>query len=127
MDECRYFNGCVKNALFKTTIIKNDMIEIFDQNVKKYKESGRKPIKKVLRGTHAVLASREKIEESTNKREKEKIFISEDILFTKFEYIQINLVKVNYAVEIAKTVNLIAQSGIPEKIRSDMQNKKTKK
>ncbi|XP_023227369.1 uncharacterized protein LOC111627921 [Centruroides sculpturatus] len=107
-------------------IIKNDVIEIFFENVQKCNEPGEEPIQKVLNGTHAVLASRQKIKLSMNEREKENVFISEDILFTKFQFIQMNLAKVNYAVNVAKTVNRIEQSGLSEKIHRDMRDEKTR-
>ncbi|XP_023240737.1 uncharacterized protein LOC111639169, partial [Centruroides sculpturatus] len=87
---------------------------------------GIEPIKKVLKGTHAVLASRQQIEMSITKQEKEKIFISNDILFTKFQFIQMNLVKVNYAAKIANAVNLIEQSGLSQKVHRNMREEKTR-
>ncbi|XP_067123803.1 uncharacterized protein [Centruroides vittatus] len=125
-DECRYFDLCLIQTLFKRTIIKNDVIEIFHENIKKHKEWGWHPIEKVLKGTHAVLATRQGIELSMTRREKENVFVSDDILFTKFHFIQMNLVKVNYAVEISKTVNLIAQSGLPEKIHRNILDEKAR-
>ncbi|XP_067138143.1 uncharacterized protein [Centruroides vittatus] len=108
-------------------LINNDVIEIFYENVQECNEPYEEPIKKVLNGTHAMLASRQKIELSMTKRQKEEVFISEDILFTKFQFIQINLVKVNYAEEISETVNRIEQSGLSEKIDRDIIDEKTRK
>ncbi|XP_067130135.1 ionotropic receptor 21a-like [Centruroides vittatus] len=120
--ECLYFDRCFNNRILKKTIIQNDVIEIFDENVQKYNEPGKEPIEKLLNGNYALLASRQQIELSMTEEEKQNVFVSEDILFTKFKFIQINLVKVNYAVELANTVNRIAQSGLTEKIQRDMRN-----
>ncbi|XP_023227357.1 uncharacterized protein LOC111627908 [Centruroides sculpturatus] len=125
-DECRYFDRCISKLWSRKNIIKNDVIEIFYENVEKCNEPGEEPIPKLLNGTHALLATREKIELSLTKWEKEKVFVSEDILFTKFQFIQINLVRVNYAVEVAKTVNVIEQSGLSQKIYTDMLDEKRK-
>ncbi|XP_067130284.1 glutamate receptor ionotropic, delta-1-like, partial [Centruroides vittatus] len=109
--------------------VDNSVIKIFTENVAihyyfKYKTQFREPIEEVLDETHALLASRQKIELSMNKQQKEVIFISEDILFTKFLFIQINLIEVNYGEEISKTINRIQESGLSEKIDRDLVNEK---
>ncbi|XP_023227356.1 cytochrome P450 4C1-like [Centruroides sculpturatus] len=119
-DECRYFDRCFLNYFIQKSVIKNDVIEIFNENVQNCGETGEKPIPKLLNGTHALLATKERIELSLTKWEKEKVFVSEDILFTKFQFIQINLVRVNYAAKVAKKVNLIEQSGLSQKIYTDV-------
>ncbi|XP_023210222.1 uncharacterized protein LOC111613139 [Centruroides sculpturatus] len=61
-----------------------------------------------------------------SKRQKEEVFISDDILFTHFHFVQINLIQVNYGAEISKTVNRIAESGLSEKIDRDVLDEKTR-
>ncbi|XP_067123804.1 glutamate receptor ionotropic, delta-2-like [Centruroides vittatus] len=126
-DECRYFDRCPFKKFIPTTIIRNDVIEIFYENVIKYDETCTEQVEKVVKGTYALLASKHNIELSISKSGKEKFFVSKDALFTKFSFIQMNLARVNYAVEIAKTVNLIQQSGLPEKIRENLLHEATRK
>ncbi|XP_023241944.1 uncharacterized protein LOC111640177 [Centruroides sculpturatus] len=130
-DECLYFDRCSFYLNYKMEIVKNEMIDIFNENVRKFDESdffnSNKQIKKVLSGTHAVLATKHEIESSLTKEQKEKVFISEDILFTKFLFVQMSLVRVNYADKISKLVNIFAQSGIAEKINRDLVEEKTRK
>ncbi|XP_067128203.1 uncharacterized protein, partial [Centruroides vittatus] len=102
-DECRYFDRCPFKKFIPTTIIRNDVIEIFYENVIKYDETCTEQVEKVVKGTYALLASKHNIELSISKSGKEKFFVSKDALFTKFSFIQMNLARVNYAVEIAKT------------------------
>ncbi|XP_067140061.1 ionotropic receptor 21a-like, partial [Centruroides vittatus] len=127
--EQAYFVRLYTDTYFNGKIIENNIIDIFNKNLQKsrdyyYLELLKEPIEKVVNGTHAVLAPRQKIELSINKHQKQKIFISEDILFTKFYFTQINLVKVNYAEELCKTVNRIEQSGLSEKIDRDILDEK---
>ncbi|XP_023213492.1 uncharacterized protein LOC111616293 isoform X2 [Centruroides sculpturatus] len=126
-DECRYFDRCPFDEYIPMEIITNNVTEIFYQNIIKYNESCTQQVEKVLTGTYALLASKHRIELSISKSGKEKFFVSKDVLFTKFNFIQMNLVRVNYAVEIAKTVNLIQQSGLPEKIRRNLLHEATRK
>ncbi|XP_023213309.1 glutamate receptor ionotropic, delta-1-like, partial [Centruroides sculpturatus] len=119
--ESSYFMQLHSDTDFRTKI-KNEIIEIFCENVKQYWSS--KPIEKVINGTHAILAPKERIELSMSKGQKKKVFISEDKLFTKFHFLQINLVRVNYAEEICQTINRIEQSGLSEKIHRDVLEEK---
>ncbi|XP_023240738.1 uncharacterized protein LOC111639170 [Centruroides sculpturatus] len=120
-----YFLRLYLDTNFKK-MIKSDVIETFYENVQECNDPYEEPIKKVLNGTHAVLASRQKIELSMTKQQKEEVFISEDILFTNFQFIKMNLVKVNYAEEISEIVNRIAQSGLSEKIDRHIVDEKTR-
>ncbi|XP_067131002.1 ionotropic receptor 93a-like, partial [Centruroides vittatus] len=119
-----YFHQLEMDTKSKKKIIKNDVIKTFYENYEKLNELIEEPIDRVLDGTHAVLAPKQKIELNMSKWQKEEVFISEDILFTQFMFVQINLFKVNYSEEICKVVNRIQQSGLSEKIHRDIVDEK---
>ncbi|XP_067130133.1 uncharacterized protein [Centruroides vittatus] len=129
-----YFDGLLFDEKYGEGIINNDD-KIFYENVLSFNYNPTywyirfhaEPIKKVLNGTHAFIESRQIIDLSMTKQQKQEVFISEDTFFTEFKFIRMNLVKVNYAVEIAKTVNRIEQSGLSQKIDRDIIDEKTRK
>ncbi|XP_023234995.1 uncharacterized protein LOC111634457 [Centruroides sculpturatus] len=122
-----YQNYLPAASRFKNFNVKLSNIEIVDTFIKslisnpaeKSLFDSKPALSKILDEAYCLLASKRVLDSLIMHWGKEKFYVSLDNLYTNFRFLQINTKRFNYAREVTNMVNLLAQSGIPDKIKKD--------
>lgn len=105
--------------------LENELLQIFHRKIEhsELATDYTEVVDQVLNKNVVFLAPKIFLEVLLTKYGKEEFFISQDILFTNFHFIQIKTEGFHNAPEIVRMVNILHQTGIPDKIQKDMLEK----